>query len=287
MSDILKKLSEPFPADRIEWRLQSCGKKQDGSFWGKALAYIDNRAAMERLDEVYDGKWSHKEEFHAIGTKAVCTVTLTLPDRTVSGSCEVGSSDDIDPFKSAASGAMKRAVALLGIGRYLYQLEEGWAVVSPNGRYTGRTKEKEYFKWNPPALPAWAVPNGSPTQSTHQPAYVDSTPFESAPEAQEFVPAKGSNWVPNPNAAPVAAPSGSGDPLDVVIHFGKNKGNSLRSLSKKSLQWYIEEYKAEGYQGRPPRAEDLALRAALDAIAGKKAQHEPQIPFPEEDNVSF
>lgn len=287
MSDILKKLSAPFPADRIEWRLQSCGKKQDGSFWGKALAYIDNRAAMERLDDVYDGAWSHKEEFHAIGNKAVCTVTLTLPDRSVSGSCEVGNSDDIDPFKSAASGAMKRAVALLGIGRYLYQLEEGWAVIDARGRYAGRTKDKENFRWNPPALPAWALPEGaSQTAPVAQSNWVPEEHTENEPV--EFVPAAGSKFIPNENfSAPAAEASTSGDPMDAVIHFGKNKGNTLRSLSKKSLQWYIEEYKAEGYQGRPPRKEDLALRAALDAVAGKKAPAAPQIPFPAEDNVPF
>lgn len=285
MPDTLKKLREPFPADRIEWRLQSCGKKQDGSFWGKALAYIDNRAAMERLDEVYDGMWSHKEEFHAIGNKAVCTVTLTLPDRSVSGSCEVGDSDDIDPFKSAASGAMKRAVALLGIGRYLYQLEEGWATIDPKGRYAGRTKEKENFRWNPPALPAWALPAGS-SAAPATPSY-EANLSEPEPQAEEFIPSNNSRWIPNTNAAP-AAPVASGDPLDTVIHFGKNKGNSLRSLSKKSLQWYIEEYKADGYQGKPPRKEDLALRAALDAIANKgKAAPQPELPQVPDDDVPF
>lgn len=284
MNDILKKLREPFPADRIEWRLQSCGKKQDGSFWGKALAYIDNRAAMERLDEVYDGKWSHKEEFHSIGNKAVCTVTLALPDRSVSGSCEVGDSDDIDPFKSAASGAMKRAVALLGIGRYLYQLEEGWATIDPKGRYAGRTKEKENFRWNPPALPSWALPAGS-SSAPATPAY-EANLSEPMSQAEEFIPSPKANWVPNPTAAP-AAPVGTGDPLDTVIHFGKNKGNTLRSLSKKSLQWYIEEYKADGYQGRPPRKEDLALRAALDALSSKKPAPQPELPSIPEDEVPF
>jgi hypothetical protein len=281
MNDILKRLREPFPADRIEWRLQSCGKKQDGSIWGKALAYIDNRAAMERLDDVYDGKWSHKEEFHAINGMAVCTVTLTLPDRIVSGSCQVEASDDIDPFKSAASGAMKRSVALLGIGRYLYNLEEGWAVIDPKGRYQGKTKEKEYFRWNPPVLPTWAMPSGSQPQSTRQEEYVDSTPEN---EPVEFIPSPKSNWVPNPNAAPAPAPAPvSGDPLDAVIHFGKNKDKSLRSLNKKQLQWYIEEYKAEGYNGKPASPRDVALRTALDALSGKGAPARQEQPVPDDD----
>ena len=95
-NEIINKLRAPFGPDRIEWRLQSSGKKQDGSFWAKCLAYIDNRAAMERLDEVYGQNWSHSEEFKQIGDQAVCTVTITIesrgegihlfPYRTVSGS---------------------------------------------------------------------------------------------------------------------------------------------------------------------------------------------------------
>ena len=130
--DIINKLRAPFPADRIEWRLQSCGTKQDGSIWAKCLAYIDNRAAMERLDDVYGMNWSHSEEFKQIGNQSVCTVSITIeskmestdngpvtlfPYRSVTGSCAVEANGDIDPFKSAASGAMKRAVVIVGCHR--------------------------------------------------------------------------------------------------------------------------------------------------------------------------
>ena len=54
-----------------------------------------------------------------------------------------------------------------GIGRYLYDLEEGWATFNTNGRYSSQIKENSsdkggrWFKWNPPALPAWALPKAS------------------------------------------------------------------------------------------------------------------------------
>ena len=98
--EMMNKLRAPFGPDRIEWRVGSCGEKSDGSVWARCLAYIDNRAAMERLDEVYGMNWSHSEEFKQIGGQAVCTVTITIesrneaaggvalfPYRTVTGSC--------------------------------------------------------------------------------------------------------------------------------------------------------------------------------------------------------
>jgi hypothetical protein len=45
-----------------------------------------------------------------------------------------------------------------GIGRYLYALDESFATVHENGRFRGKTKQGSDFRWDPPALPAWALP---------------------------------------------------------------------------------------------------------------------------------
>jgi len=240
----LEKLRAPFPPDRIEWRLQSCGSKPDGTIWARCLAYIDNRAAMERLDDVFGDAWSHREEFKQIGNSAVCTVTITTGSRTVCGSCEVelGKTDDIDPFKSAASGAMKRAVVNLGIGRYLYSIDETWAEITDAGKYQGKTKEGVRFKWNPPDISNVAVPvqNYEPAQNYVRPA---------APAPQR--------------TAPAPAQAASGDWRDVVIPFGKQAGKTLGSLPAKSLQWWQENYQPKPYKGAIS-AKDQAFRAALD-----------------------
>lgn len=58
----LNKLKDPFPSDDIEWRVQSSGKKDGGTLWAMVLAYVTNRAIMERLDDVCGpGNW--KNEF--------------------------------------------------------------------------------------------------------------------------------------------------------------------------------------------------------------------------------
>jgi transcriptional regulator with PAS, ATPase and Fis domain len=47
----LKKLKEPFPAEDIEWRIQSSGKGNSG-IWALVLAYVTARAITDRLDAV-------------------------------------------------------------------------------------------------------------------------------------------------------------------------------------------------------------------------------------------
>jgi hypothetical protein len=260
MSDNISKLRAPFPADRIEWRIQSCGEKSDGSVWARCLAYIDNRAAMERLDEVYGEGWSHREEFKQIGNTAVCTVTITVEGRTVCGSCEVelNKADDIDPFKSAASGASKRAVVNLGIGRYLYELPEAWAIIHDGGKHQGKTKQGTKFRWDPPSI------DGSTAQSMAQ-SYDEPAPRQAAPR----------------QAAPVvSAPAGDGDWRSVLIPFGKQQGKSLGSLPAASLKWWQDNYQPKPYKGSiSPK--DKAFRDALDASLGVTSA--PAIETPDDD----
>lgn len=274
-NEIISKLRAPFGPDRIEWRLQSSGKKQDGSFWAKCLAYIDNRAAMERLDEVYGQNWSHSEEFKQIGNQAVCTVTITIeaprdnsglfPFRTVSGSCAVEANGDIDPFKSAASGAMKRAVVNLGIGRYLYDLPEAWAIIDPNGKYQGATKDKQYFKWNPPQLPKWAGGSADTNYASNQ-----------REEAPAHTPA------PAPRPAPTPVES-DGTWRTVVIPFGKQQGQTLGQLNPASLKWWRENYQPKPYKGKISD-KDKAFRLALDQSA-EAYQPMPGLPTASKDEV--
>lgn len=252
----LQQLRAPFPPDRIEWRIQSCGTKSDGSVWAKCLAYIDNRSAMERLDEVYGEDWSHKEEFKQIGSGAVCTVTISVTgSRSVCGSCEVelNKSDDIDPFKSGASGAMKRAVVNLGIGRYLYSLPEAWAVISDDGIYAGKTKDGTRFKWNPPVL------SGVP---------VYGTALDMISEPVKRVVKKAIEQAPA--QSPDLAPSGS-DWKSVVIPFGKMAGKTLGSLPENSLKWWQDNYQPKPYRGAISD-KDRTFREALDASMGGSTQ---------------
>ena len=284
----MNKLRAPFAADRIEWRVGSCGEKSDGSIWARCLAYIDNRAAMERLDEVYGMNWSHSEEFKQIGTQAVCTVTITIesrnegvalfPYRSVTGSCCVEANGDIDPFKSAASGAMKRAVVNLGIGRYLYDLPEAWAVIDAKGKYDGKTKQGNRFRWNPPQLPGWAGGGAASVQNivTNADYFVsDNAPTETAAPVYRPAPAA---------AAPAAASNGN----DPIVPFGDRKGQTLSSLPLKGdkgvkcgdLYYWAKVYTPKEFKGSiSPK--DIALKKRAEelyaaATAGSAPKSEPQ-----------
>lgn len=88
---------------------------------------------------------------------------------------------DIEAVKSALSDSMKRAACQWGIGRYLYDLDEGWAEIHDN-KVPGSKRAKcqgpggdKWFHWLPPKLPAWALPGksspkGSPAPQAEPPA---------------------------------------------------------------------------------------------------------------------
>lgn len=168
----LLKLQSPFPAKDIEWRVGRCGKNANG-LWATCLAYLTNRAIMQRLDEVC-GPENWKNEFTAGPAGGIlCGISIKIEkpghgDEWVT-KWDGAENTDIESVKGGLSDAMKRAAVQWGIGRYLYDLEEGFATVStekkPGARY-GQTKEKDSFYWIPPTLPAWALPRNVPAASS-------------------------------------------------------------------------------------------------------------------------
>lgn len=117
----LGKLKEPFPHERISWRAQTVSK--DGTK-ALALAYIDARDVMERLDEVcgpanWQCKYSHADK------KTICDLGICTDNGWVWKADGAGDSD-IEAEKGALSDAFKRAAVRWGIGRYLYDLDSPW-----------------------------------------------------------------------------------------------------------------------------------------------------------------
>jgi len=140
MSDIFTKLSAPFPGDRISWRLGSTNKEKTR---GLALAYIDARDVMERLDQVVGpGNWQNRYP-HANG-KTVCEIGLRIGDDWVWKSDGAGDSD-VEAEKGALSDAFKRAAVRWGIGRYLYDLASPWVEIEPFGK-SFKIKDSEHVR---------------------------------------------------------------------------------------------------------------------------------------------
>lgn len=114
-------LSAEFPRDAISWRSQSLNK--DGTS-AMALAYIDARDVMDRLDGVCGpANWQDRYEFH--GARTVCYLSIRLDGEWITKADGAGDSD-VEAEKGAISDALKRAAVKWGIGRYLYALPAPW-----------------------------------------------------------------------------------------------------------------------------------------------------------------
>lgn len=146
MDAIATALQRPFPAASVGWKPQTV---RDGRCL--AVAYIDARDVMDRLDEVAgpDG-WQDAYEFLADGS-VLCRLRVRLSGEWVEKSDVGGESeqpDGGDRRKAAVSDALKRAAVKFGIGRYLYRLDQQWVDFDAKKRAIP----------NPPRLPDWALP---------------------------------------------------------------------------------------------------------------------------------
>lgn len=158
-----EQLTAPFPAHDIEWRVQSSGTKKDGTIWAKVLAYVTARAIMDRLDLVFGPFGWQVQYVPGPAGGVVCRLGVWCEETKSFVVKEDGAENtDVEAIKGGISSALKRAAVTWGIGRYLYRLDEGWAVISDKGIYSAKTKEGTWFKWSPPDLPAWAVASEPP-----------------------------------------------------------------------------------------------------------------------------
>lgn len=142
---ITEQLKQPFSPKVIHWRTGATNaKKLKCKPWeatkGIALAYVDARDVMKRLDDVCGDNWQVEYPF-----EGCCRIGIKIGDEWVwrsNGADET----QVEGVKGRYSDAFKRAAVLWGIGRYLYYLPNVWCDLQ-NGNIT-----------NPPVLPKWALP---------------------------------------------------------------------------------------------------------------------------------
>lgn len=138
---ILEKLKEPFDPRVIHWRVgATTGDKSKGI----ALAYLNSRDVMKRLDEVMGLDWQCEYPF-----EGCCRIGLKIGQEWHWRSNGAGETD-IEGEKGQYSDAFKRAAVLWGVGRYLYYLPNIWVELTPQG--------KSHIIKTPPQLPDWALP---------------------------------------------------------------------------------------------------------------------------------
>lgn len=148
-------LTAPFPADAVSWRVGSTNRDKTK---GMALAFIDARDVMDRLDAVCgpDG-WQDRYP-HANG-KTVCEIDIWCGDRGWVTKSDGAGDTDFEANKGALSDAFKRAAVRWGIGRYLYALPSPWVEVEPMGK-SFKIKDSEVGKLT--AIAGRAVTSAAP-----------------------------------------------------------------------------------------------------------------------------
>lgn len=167
----LKLLAEPFPPDDIEWRISRSGMSKAGKPFAWVLAYITARAIAKRLDDVCGPEnWSNTQqqikELRPGQFSVQVGISIRIGDDWIT-KYDVAEPTGIEPAKGGFSGAMKRAGAQWGIGRYLYSLDETFANTTTNEdagkgwEYARLSKDNggASFYWQRPRLPSWALPS--------------------------------------------------------------------------------------------------------------------------------
>jgi hypothetical protein len=157
---------------------------------------------------------------------------------------------------------MKRAAVLLGIGRYLYDMPETWAVVSDRGANFGKTKDGSRFRWDPPSLDK-ATP-AEPMVDYSQPAAPSPKPA----------------YKPTSTPTPISGTMSMSDAENMTYPFGKHKGKTMGEVlqvDKRAIEWVANTYEVkEGKFADKDRALKLAAQTLLTA---NKEETSDDVPF--------
>ncbi|MCX7601013.1 MAG: Rad52/Rad22 family DNA repair protein [Meiothermus sp.] len=170
MNDVWDMLSEPFPPEELQWRVEELSKDKKRAL---VVPSVNVEAVLDRLDEVAGPHgWQDTYEVlhtpaHAGGLYAV-KCRLTVMDVAKE---DVGEGESL---KAAFADALQRAAAKFGVGRYLLGQEQ-WVDHDPE---TGPT--------HPPQVQLGRAHKKVPPQAPTRPE-ASPTPLEAKPEPQELI----------------------------------------------------------------------------------------------------
>ena len=144
--NIFDELAKPFPETSIHWRVGATNARSQGgkATKGIALAYIDARDVMDRLDLIVGpANWQREHPY-----TGCCRLGVRIDGEWI-WRADVAGETAVEGEKGQSSDAFKRAAVNFGIARYLYGLPNVWYDLDERGRF--KTE---------PKLPAWATPGG-------------------------------------------------------------------------------------------------------------------------------
>ena len=144
---VKQQLERPFDPKKIHWRVGATAREKDK---GIALAYIDARDVMKRLDDVMGYQWQTRYPI-SDGDLLICEIGFKLNNEWIWRGNGAGDTQ-VEAEKGKASDAFKRAAVLWGVGKYLYSLPTIWQPLTLKGN--------SYALDGIPNLPKWATPEG-------------------------------------------------------------------------------------------------------------------------------
>jgi hypothetical protein len=167
----LKALSAPFNPNDVHWRIGSKGRDNTAS----ALAYIDARNVMDRLDEVVGPEnWQRRHSIH--GDFILCEIGIKIDGEWV-WKADGAEETRIEAQKGGLSDAFKRAAVSWGVGRYLYGLDTPWVKLTQDGRKILESEKKKLYAilgTDPADMPPIDVGRATGTPDSQQSSPDDS-----------------------------------------------------------------------------------------------------------------
>lgn len=157
---MFEQLAAEFPKSAVSWRAQTVTKAGDKAL---ALAYIDARDVMNRLDDVCGPEnWKDRYEFN--GNTAICYLSIRVNNEWIEKADGAGSTD-VEAEKGQISDAFKRAAVRWKIGRYLYDMPATWVPCESyekNGKF-------HWSKWKGDPWDSVRMPSKAPERQPEAP----------------------------------------------------------------------------------------------------------------------
>lgn len=168
LKEIHGQLAEPFDPGEIKWRVTATSTsqtKQGPQKRGQVVAYADQRAYTDRLNEVF-GEWGWTRNYDVRvaqdferpdpkdkAKKVVSAKVVVVARVTIHGlGCQTGVgeewADNDNAATAAEAQAFKRGCACFGLGRYLYDVPAVWVDLDQYNRPV-----------QTPSVPDWALPS--------------------------------------------------------------------------------------------------------------------------------
>ncbi|GIW26486.1 Rad52/Rad22 family DNA repair protein [Meiothermus sp.] len=174
MNDVWEMLSEPFPPEALQWRVEALSKDKRRAL---VVPDLDIRAVLERLDEVV-GVHGWQDTYEVLHTPTAAADHYAVKCRLTVMDISKEDVGEGDSLKAAFSDALLRTAIKFGLGRHLYRLEQQWVDHDP-----------ETGKFNPPQVHLVAAAPSLRSEAPAPPEAPENTrsPDPAKPEPQELI----------------------------------------------------------------------------------------------------